>query len=144
MTSGLNFLTLTSRTEILSHYIEVIEAIFKPSNYYKRVVYTGLKVKTAYKHKPDFRTWLAYMRSFLRVCKSAGFSKETGLLYWKMFFTVIFRNPKGIEPAVNLAAMFIHFNKQKKYIISVTLKMIADITKTGEQAFNARMMGKGN
>ena len=84
------------------------------------------------------------MRSFLRVCKRAGFSKETGLLYWKMFFTVIIRNPKGIEAAVNLAAMFIHFRKQKKYIVSVTSKMIADIEATGETAFNARLMGWEN
>ena len=141
MTSGLNFLTLRSRVDMLRGYIEVIEAIFKPSNYYQRVVYTGLKVKPDYKHKPDFKTWLVYMRSFLKVCKSAGFSKETGWLYWKMFFTVIFRNPKGIEPAVNLAAMFIHFNKQKAYIVSVTQRLVAEIEKMGEAAFNERMMG---
>ena len=141
MTSGLNFLTLTSRIGILSCYIEVINAIFKPSNYYQRVVFTGLNIKPDYKHKPDFQTWLVYMRSFLRVCKSAGFSRETGWLYWKMFFTVIFRNPKGIEAAVNLAAMFIHFNKQKAYIVALTRGMIADIEKTGEADFNKRMMG---
>ena len=142
MTSGLNFLTLRSRVDMLAGYIEVIEAVFNPANYYQRVVYTGLHVKAAYKHKPDFATWLIYMRSFLKVCKSAGFSKETGRLYWKMFFTVIFRNPMGIEAAVNLAAMFIHFSKQKSYIVSVTRRMIADIEKTGEDAFNARMMGE--
>ena len=142
MTSGLNFLTLTPRVEILNNYIRIIEAIFNPSNYYKRVIYTGLHVKTDYKHKPDFKTWLVYMRSFLRVCRKAGFSKATGLYYWKMFFTIIFRNPKGIEPAVNLAAMFIHFQKQKEYIVSVTRQMIVSIEKTGEDAFNAKMMGE--
>ncbi len=144
MTSGLNFLTLTSRTKILSRYIEVIGEIFRPSNYYKRVIYTGLNIRPDYKHKPDFRTWLVYMKSFLKVCKQAGFSKETGRLYWKMFFTVIFRNPKGIEAAVNLAAMFIHFNKQKAYIISVTREMIAHIEKNGEETFNRKMMGKAD
>jgi hypothetical protein len=141
-TSGLNFLTLTPRSEVLKRYVLVIEAVFKPLNYYKRVIYTGLNIRPQYRHKPDFKTWLVYMRSFLRICRIAGFSKETGLLYWKMFFTIIFRNPKGIEAAVNLAAMFIHFNKQKEYIISVTRKMIADIEITGEEAFNAKMMGK--
>ena len=141
-TNGLNFLTLTSRVEILSRFVKVIETIYSPSNYYKRVIYTGLNIKPASKYKPDFRTVLLYMRSFLRVCKIAGFSKETGLLYWKMFFTILFRNPKGIEAAVNLAAMFIHFSKQKEYIISVTSKMITDIERTGEEAFNATMMGK--
>lgn len=143
MTSGLNFLTLTSRAGILRNYVRIIDTIFKPSNYYKRVIYTGLHVKTAYRHKPDFGTWLIYMRSFLRVCRKAGFSKSTGLFYWKMFFTVIFRNPGGIEPAVNLAAMFIHFSKQKDYIVSVTQKMIADVETTGEEAYNERMMGRG-
>jgi radical SAM superfamily enzyme YgiQ (UPF0313 family) len=142
MTSGLNFLTLTSRVEILNNYIRIIESIFKPSNYYKRVIYTGLHVKTAYKHKPDFKTWLVYMRSFLRVCKKAGFSKATGYFYWKMFFTVIFRNPKGIEPAVNLAAMFIHFMKQKEYIVSVTQKMVLRVEEMGEENYNKHMLGK--
>ena len=142
MTSGLNFLTLTSRVEILKNYIRIIEAIFNPSNYYQRVIYTGLHVKTNYKHKPDFKTWLVYMRSFLRVCKKAGFSKATGKYYWRMFFTIIFRNPKGIEPAVNLAAMFIHFLKQKDYIVSVTNQIISGIENIGETAFNAKMLGK--
>jgi radical SAM superfamily enzyme YgiQ (UPF0313 family) len=142
MTSGLNFLTVTSRIEILKKYVKIIEAIFKPSNYYQRVIYTGLKANTAYKHKPDFKTWLIYMRSFMRVCKKAGFSKATAYYYWKMFFMVIFRNPKGIEPAINLAAMFIHFRKQKEYIVSVTNKMIAGIEHIGEEAFNEKMLGK--
>jgi hypothetical protein len=59
-----------------------------------------------------------------------------------MFFTVLFRNPKGIEPAVNLAAMFIHFQKQKEYIVSVTQQMITQIETIGEDAFNKKRMGK--
>jgi hypothetical protein len=140
-TSGLNFVTKIPRTEILSNFIKVIENVYHPVNYYKRIVYTGLKIKTRYRHKPDFKTTLIYLRSFLRVCKEAGFSSETGLLYWKMFFTVIIHNPKGIEAAVNLAAMYIHFQKQKSYIISVTTKMINDIEESGEELFNLKMTG---
>ena len=140
MTSGLNFKTLIPRTEILKNYVRVIDSIFNPANYYKRVVFTGLNIKPEYKHTPDFFTWLVYMRSFLRVCRIAGFSRATGLLYWKMFFTVILKNPKGIEAAVNLAAMFIHFRKQKDYIVSVTNNMIAAVEKTGEHKFNTMML----
>jgi len=139
MTSGLNFVTKIPRTRILSNYIRIIDSVFNSKNYYLRVVYTGLKIRPEYRHTPDLKTWLIYMRSFLRVCNVAGFSSATGLLYWKMFFTVIVRNPKGIEAAVNLAAMYIHFQKQKDYIISITQKMIADIEKTGEENFNLKM-----
>jgi hypothetical protein len=79
------------------------------------------------------------MRSFLRVCNRAGFNTVTGFYYWKMFFTVIFRNPKGIETAVNLAAMFIHFQKQKEYGISLIKHMISEVEKTGEEGYYARM-----
>lgn len=110
----------------------------------KSIVYTGLHIKPKYRHKPGFLTWLIYMRSFLRVCKVAGFSKETGFEYWKMFFTIIVRNPMGIEAAVNLAAMFIHFQKQKAYIVSATEKSIDSLSETSEDAFNERMIGRGS
>ena len=140
-TSGLNFVTLISRTEILMNFIRVIDAIYEPSNYYKRVVFTGLKINPHYKHTPNFKTWLIYMRSFLKVCKKAGFNSATGFYYWKMFFTVIFRNPKGIEAAVNLAAMFIHFQKQKEYGVSTMNHTIGELEKIGEEAYYARMLG---
>jgi radical SAM superfamily enzyme YgiQ (UPF0313 family) len=140
-TSGLNFITLIPRAEILKNYIRVINVIYEPSDYYKRVIFTGLNIRPHYQHKPDFRTWLIYMRSFLRVCRKAGFNTATGFYYWKMFFTVIFRNPKGIEAAVNLAAMFIHFRKQKEYIVEIMNHSIGELEKTGEEAFYARMIG---
>jgi len=139
MTSGLNFATLIPRSEILKNYIKVIDAVFDPSNYYKRVIYTGLNIRPRYRHKPSFSTWLIYMRSFLRVCREVGFSRETGFHYWKMFFTVIVRNPMGIEAAVNLAAMFIHFQKQKAYIVSVTNRLLTSFENTSERDYNERM-----
>ena len=140
-TSGLNFITLISRTEILKNFIRVINAIYEPSNYYKRVVFTGLNIRPHYKHAPNFRTWLIYMRSFLRVCNKAGFNTVTGFYYWKMLFTVIFRNPKGTEAAVNLAAMFIHFRKQKEYGVSLMKHTIGELEKIDEEAYYAEMVG---
>jgi Domain of unknown function (DUF4070)/Radical SAM superfamily len=143
-TSGLNFVTRISRAEILRNFIRVIEAIYNPATYYKRVIFTGLNIRPHNKYSPDLRTWLIYMRSFLRVCKKAGFSSSVGFYYWKMFFTVALRNPKGIEAAVNLAAMFIHFHKQKDYAVSAINHAVMELEETGEEAFNARMLGNFN
>ena len=139
-TSGLNFITLIPRAEILRNYIRVISEVYEPSNYYKRTIFTGMNLKSRYKHKPDFATWLIYMRSFLRVCRKAGFNSATGWHYWRMFFTVIIRNPKGIEAAVNLAAMFIHFTKQKDYIVSALTQNLEELEKTGEKQYCEMMM----
>ncbi len=142
MTSGLNFVTLTPRSEIFRNYIKVIDTVYNPAHYYGRVIYTSLNIRPRYRHKPSFGTWLIYMRSFLRVCKEAGFSRSTGYHYWKMFFTIILHNPKGIEVAVNLAAMFIHFRKQKEYIVTATNRTLIGLLNTNEQAFNERMTGR--
>jgi radical SAM superfamily enzyme YgiQ (UPF0313 family) len=141
-TSGLNFVTLIPRTEVLRNFIRVISELYEPSQYYRRVIFTGINLNSRYRHKPDFRTLLIYMRSFLRVCRVAGFSKQTGYYYWKMFFTVLLRNPKGIEAAVNLAAMYIHFQKQMEYIVQVLTRTIVDLEKTGLEAYNLKMTGK--
>ena len=64
MTSGLNFITKTSRIQILKNYMKVIETVFLPSNYYKRVVFTGLKIRPDYKFSMPFRARLKLLRSF--------------------------------------------------------------------------------
>jgi radical SAM superfamily enzyme YgiQ (UPF0313 family) len=125
-TSGLNFITRKPRTEIISDFVNVLNFIYEPKNYYKRIIYNGTLLKTHYKHIPNFKTWLNYLNSFRKVCFHAGFSKSTGYLYWKMFFTILFRNPKAIEASVNLAAMYIHFKGQKEYVVSMMKTQIND------------------
>jgi hypothetical protein len=45
---------------------------------------------------------------------------------------------------VNLAAMFIHFQKQKEYGVSTMNHTIAELEKTGEETFYAKMMGNNH
>jgi radical SAM superfamily enzyme YgiQ (UPF0313 family) len=142
MTSGLNFKTLTPRIDVLKNYIRVIDTVFTPSNYYKRVIFTGLHIRPEYKFSPGFRTWIKMLHSFLKVCRRAGFGRATAWYYWRMFFTVLVLRPKGVETAVNLAAMFLHFRKQKEYIVTVTGQLINDLERTGEEAFNRKMLGE--
>jgi radical SAM superfamily enzyme YgiQ (UPF0313 family) len=139
-TTGLNFITKIPRIEVIKNYLRVIEYIYEPANYYQRVIYNGLNLKTSYKYKPGFKAWLAYMHSFLKVCRQVGFNKRTGSLYWKMFFTILFRNTKGIEASVNLAAMFIHFQKQKEFVIRAMNEMIKSIEEKGEVEFYRTMV----
>ncbi len=139
-TGGLNFITKKPRVEIINNYVQVIKHIYEPVNYFKRVIYNGLHLKPAYKYKPDFKTWLLYISSFLKVCRKMGFNKQTGYLYWKMFFIILFRNTKAVEAAVNIAAMFIHFQKQKEYIIVSMNEMIDHIEEISEGELNNSMV----
>jgi len=58
-----------------------------------------------------------------------GFNKTTGWLYWKTCLRVIAKNPRAIEATINLAAMYIHFYKQSKFVVDLTNNEISLIEK---------------
>ncbi|MDH4263674.1 MAG: B12-binding domain-containing radical SAM protein [Spirochaetia bacterium] len=139
LTSGLNFLTKRPRLEILKDYARVIEYIYNPKRYFERVIYTSLNIKVDYKFKPTFKEKIFYLKSFLRVTAKLGFNSITGIHYWKMIFLTLFKNIKGIEAAVNLAAMYIHFYTQSKFIVKLTRDKINEVENHGEDKYNDRM-----
>jgi len=132
MTSGLNFITTRPRIDVLQDYVHVIKYIYEPERYYERVTYTGLHLRPNYKHRPTFGRMFKIARTFLKLCAKVGFNKTTGWLYWKALFIVIFKNPKAIEMTVNMAAMFIHFYKQSKFIIDTMYSEIKNVGTCGE------------
>ena len=138
-TSGLNFVTSRPRLNVLNDYMQIIKYIYDPKRYYERIVYTSLNLKPANKFKPNISKILKSVKAFSKVCIRVGFNKTTGWLYWKSIFTVIFKNPKAIEATVNLAAMFIHFQKQSKFIIDLTNIEIKSIKSSGEDEYHKLM-----
>jgi len=139
MTSGLNFITSRSRLDVLKDYMQIVKQIYNPARYYERVTHTSLYLKPTNKYKPSTLKMLKSLKAFFKVCLKVGFNKTTGWLYWKTLVKVISKNPKGIESAVNLAAMFIHFQKQSKFIIELTNKEIKSIESCGEEKYNQLM-----
>jgi radical SAM superfamily enzyme YgiQ (UPF0313 family) len=140
LTSGLNFITVRPRIDILKDYVRIINYIYNPKHYYERIINTGLNLNPANKYKPSIANILKRIKAFLKLCKKVGFNKTTGWLYWKMLVTIIFKNPKAIEATVNLAAMFIHFHSQSKFIIELTIKEIKNIENYGENRYNKLML----
>ena len=133
MTSGLNFITARPRTDVLQDYIRVIKYIYDPKRYYERVMYTGLHLKPVYKYRPGMGRILKTVKAFFRLGAKVGFNKTTGWLYWKTLLTAIFKNPGAIEATVNLAAMFIHFQKMSKFIVDLTAIEIKSIESCEEE-----------
>jgi len=133
LSSGLNFITTRPRLDVLKDYLHVIKYIYNPERYYERVMTTSLNLKPEYKYKPDFVKLLKNLKVFSKVCIKVGFNRITGWLYWKTLITVIFKNPGAVEATVNLAAMYIHFYKQSKFIVELTDNEIRSIESRGEE-----------
>ena len=122
----------------MKDYVRILKTIYDPKNYYRKATSTCLYLKPANKYKPGMIRMGKTIRAFSRVCRKVGFRKTTGWLYWKMLFTVLIKNPRALGPAVNLVAMFIHFNKQSKFIIRHTNKKIKTIERAMDRKTTIR------
>lgn len=77
--------------------------------------------------------------AFVNVSARLGFSRHTGLFYWLTLLQVLLRNPRALEAAVNLAAMYVHFGPQSRFVIRMLETKIAYVEQRGEERYNARM-----
>jgi radical SAM superfamily enzyme YgiQ (UPF0313 family) len=142
--SGLNFITVRPRIDILRDFGDVLKYIYDPEHYYERIIRTCLNLKTDYKYRHGFKKTLKNLRSFIRIVHQVGFNRITGKVFWKMFFTVLFKNTGAIEWAVSLSAMFIHFYKHSNFIINLTKQQINYIDKYGEDDYNQSRLKMAN
>jgi radical SAM superfamily enzyme YgiQ (UPF0313 family) len=140
MTSGLNYVTSRPRGDILSDYARVLEHLYSPEPYFQRITQTILNLKLDPKYRPGWGKSLKTLVPFLKICLKLGANRKTARLYWKLLATTLIKNPKALDPAVSLAVMFIHFDKQARYIIDTAYRNIRNLNRDGEERFNARML----
>ncbi len=124
MTTGLNFDTVRPRLDILRDYRRVIASVYDPARYYGRVTETGLALRPANRHRPGIRAKMRAGRSFLKLTKRVGFDRTTGPLYWKLLFTILTKNRRATEAVVNLAAMYVHFQRVSEHIVRLTQREV--------------------
>lgn len=117
---GLNFVTRRPRAEVLTDYLNIIEHIYDPRRYYERAAQTGLQLRSQKKHPTTLREKGRLGLSFPRIARNQGLRRQTRRPFWRMLGTVARGNPSGLEGAVSLAAMFVHFRKQAQYVLERT------------------------
>ncbi len=142
-TCGPNFVTTRPTVDILKDYVNILQYIYDPVQYYKRVLSTCLSLRPSGKHRPGFVKILKNVRTLLKLCAKIGFSRTTGWLYWKTLLAVAWNNPRAIEAAVNLSAMFIHFQKQARFTVDLTNSQIEKLERVGEESFRYGMLQGG-
>ncbi len=139
-TSGLNFATSRPRTAILQDQLTVLRHIYAPERYYERVLLTATHLVCSHKSRSSFSQSFRLAWFFLKVCGKAGFNRHTGTLYWKTLFKVLMRNPKAVDAAVNLSAMYVHFSKQSDFVIRMLEEKVEYVQSYGEGNYNEWML----
>jgi len=139
-TSGLNFATARPRTDILRDQVNVLRAIYDPREYYERVLLTATQLRPAHTSRLSLAQVPRLAWAFAKVSRRAGLSRRTGSLYWRTLFSVLTRNPKALEAAVSLAAMYVHFSEQSEFVIRTLEEKIATVERCGEENYNRGMI----
>ena len=132
MTSGLNFITSRPRREILEDYIRVVEALYDPGNYYRRMLYTGLNLRFSPGLRPGARMQARMLLGFVLVCLINGLGPATAVPFWSAMFKVLRKNLPALEYLGLHAAMYLHLRRHTRFIVKHTRHRIADLAAAGE------------
>ena len=124
--AGLNYVTTRDRVEILREFLNVVQTVYSPERYFKRVLRTVRMLKGNGHHLK----WGWELRR-----EAKGAARLIGLmarkphvrgLFFRNLVEAFFYGPKRFEFAMRLMGIYIHFEKQTAHIIASIEKQIAE------------------
>lgn len=124
-TGGINFETKRPLKEILKDYRNVLQATYSSSAYFSRVQEVGTLLNCSRNSiKIPLLRQLKDLKSFAKLVFQLGVVRESRVPFWRMFFAVVFRNPKAIRHTMSLAALYIHLGPFKDFLVQTLSKQI--------------------
>ena len=117
-TSGLNFVTLRPREEILTDYRTVWQRVYHPTAFFGRVRRMARDLNL---DRPSMRSPLRAigrdLRSFLRISLQMGArDRQTRSHYWKALWDCLVHNPRAMRTVVSFAALYLHVRPFAQYL----------------------------
>jgi hypothetical protein len=139
-TSGLNFVTKRPRRQILSDYLEVLQAIYRPASFFERVRRTACILDTNARTAPaDGDAGPSSLRlSWLDLRRTAGLiwyaSRRHPIMvlhFWRSLFHVALRNPAGLRYVVLMLGIMLHLGPFSRHVMRIIRDQI-DMIDRGE------------
>ena len=139
-TTGLNFVTRRPRLDVLRDLTRLLDELYEPESFYKRLNLTLSWIKPAPKYRPSFKEMVQMVKAFFIVATSTGMNSGTALRFWPALFRILFTKPKALEVVVGQAAMHTnYYNRSRSYIAAIR-EEIDLVEKVGEPAFNEKRL----
>jgi len=117
-TTGLNYVTLRPRREILGDYREVLRRIYDPRAFFGRVGRTARALDlSGHKLRRPLRYALRDLRSFARISRQMGLNeRQVRRHYWRAVLACLVRNPRAVRLVVSFAALYLHVRPFAQYL----------------------------
>jgi len=107
---SLNFIPKMNMETLIDGYKKVLQTIYSPKDYYKRVI-TFLKEFKPFSKKRKNEFHLSYLLAFLKSMWRLGIIGKERVYYWRLLFWTIWRRPRMLGQAVKFAIFGFHFRK---------------------------------
>jgi radical SAM superfamily enzyme YgiQ (UPF0313 family) len=105
---SLNFIPKMNIETLMNGYKKILNTIYSPKHYYKRVM-TFLKEYKPKKKKVHFK--FSYFNAFLKSIWFLGIKGKGRLHYWKLISWTLVRRPRFFSLAITFAIYGFHFRK---------------------------------
>jgi radical SAM superfamily enzyme YgiQ (UPF0313 family) len=114
-TAGINYDPTRPRANILRDYLTVVETVYEPNNYFRRVARVGRMLDSkGRKYRPSLKRWARETRGFFRM----AFRMRDGSFvpFCRAFFGSLIRNPRSIRYVGALCGLYVHFGPFSQYV----------------------------
>ncbi len=130
--SGINFVTLRAREEILSDYKSLLQNIFSPKNFFNRCLKLRKDLHFRPKSRLPLRKSWRYGLAFLKIGIKLGLEPKTFYYFWRNTFFTLFTKPSNIVPILSMMAMYIHLKKHATFITDLIQHNLAKLNLDGK------------
>ena len=116
-TTGLNFTPSRPRAEILTDYAAILRRLYSPKSYFDRVRALGRRLRRQPKQLGTTRGRRREIAALAIVVWQLGFASATAWYFWRNVLLVLATRPGNFEATVHLMALFIHFDRQTRFVL---------------------------
>jgi radical SAM superfamily enzyme YgiQ (UPF0313 family) len=133
--SGLNFVTVRPRREVIEDYRTVLRRIYEPRAFFARTSRMARDLDlSAHRVRRPFKTLLRDLRSFARISWRNGVqdSRARGP-YWRALAGCLLTNPRAIRTVVSQAALYLHLHPFSVQLDRLLAERIESIDASGAE-----------
>jgi len=106
---SINFIPKMGYETLVDGYRKIMETIYAPSNYYKRIRTFFREYRPS--NKASVPLSFPYLKAFLKSLWLLGIQGKERFQYWRLLASTLLKRPRSISLAVTLAIYGFHFRK---------------------------------
>lgn len=136
-TTGLNFTTLRPRLEILKDFRRVVSESFSAEKYFGRVKRLAMQLNCKGRElNLPLSNRIREAKAFFTLPFKMGYQKGLRRLYFSVIFSCLFRNPRALNNAIELMALYLHFGRFRGEVL---LKLDGEIALLKREAEETKL-----